>query len=60
MTIFYLQQLQMLPALRDLVPVQLLRQPEQRLLQVCSAAVPRYRLFLYGAMLWFVSVHMVP
>eukprot|EP00882_Tetradesmus_deserticola_P031333 GHRQ01035430.1.p1 GENE.GHRQ01035430.1~~GHRQ01035430.1.p1 ORF type:complete len:271 (+),score=138.04 GHRQ01035430.1:23-835(+) len=33
MTIFYLQQLQMLPALRELVPPALLRQPEQRLLQ---------------------------
>lgn len=34
MTIFYLQQLQMLPALSELVPGELLRQPEERLLQV--------------------------
>jgi hypothetical protein len=34
MTIFYLQQLQMLPALRELVPPAVLAQPEQRLLQV--------------------------
>ncbi|WIA19118.1 hypothetical protein OEZ85_003766 [Tetradesmus obliquus] len=33
MTIFYLQQLQMLPALSELVPGELLRQPEERLLQ---------------------------
>jgi hypothetical protein len=36
MTIFYLQQLQMLPALRELVPPALMRQPDQRLLQVCN------------------------
>jgi hypothetical protein len=34
MTIFYLQQLQMLPALQLLVPSALLKQPGTRLLQV--------------------------
>lgn len=41
MTIFYLQQVQLLPALRELVPPELLLQPGERLLQVCASTAAK-------------------